>query len=87
MLVTSAETSDDRAEVQAFFETVFSGIAPDAVPSVHYDSLYEPVILMIRDHAGSGRIVAAVLSCRTTEIAGIVGFSAKGSHLHGTALT
>lgn len=69
-MITTADTSEDRADVQAFFHSHFEEIAPNAVPAVEHDHLYAPVILTVRENDGTGRILAASLSCRTNDIAG-----------------
>jgi ribosomal protein S18 acetylase RimI-like enzyme len=71
---TPALTAQDRTEVQEFFETHFPDIAPDAIPAIEHDNLYDPIILTVRENGPGGRILAAALSCRTNEVVALLRF-------------
>ncbi|NEN76778.1 GNAT family N-acetyltransferase [Nocardioides zeae] len=68
--ITIATTNDERAQVQALFSAVFVDIEPNAVPVVEHDYLYAPLIAQVRN--GSGRLIAAAMTCRTQIAAGSV---------------
>lgn len=76
VLITFANTNDERAEVQALFSAVFDGIEPNAVPVVEHDYLYTPLIAQVRDE--SGRLIAAAMTCRTQVAAGALLASRAG---------
>lgn len=61
MTVALAETKSERQDVLALFLDTFADIAPNAVPMPDVDHLYRPLIVQIRD--GSGRLIAATLTC------------------------
>ena len=61
MPITSADTERERRSVHAFIEKYIE-IEPTAIPALHVDHLYDPVVLCAR--TVTGEIVGALLACR-----------------------
>lgn len=78
MLVERVITTEQRAELQAFFAGEFDDIAPNAIPAIENDALFDPYMYAIRPEPDCS-IAAGLITCRYLPIVGAVQANMPGA--------